>query len=130
MSDPIRTKKGNIIPQEVWITFWNIYDGERAHLGGLDDKPWGRGYDAPITKYADNMRYVPAPKSSSKVVHYSNRQVPVSRKAILKNMAVSASMVEAAQLAYTPNPEYGLTDNDMAKAIKAALRQASREATT
>lgn len=130
MSDPIRTKKGNIIPQEVWITFWNIYDGERAYLGGLDGKPWEPDYDAPITKYADNMRYVPAPKDKPKVVHYSNRQVPMSRKAVLKNMAVSASMVAAAQRAYKPDPEYGLTDTDMAKAIKAALRQAAREAKT
>lgn len=64
------------------------------------------------------------------VVHYSSRQVPISRKAILKNMAVSGGMVAAAQRAYVQNPEYGLTDTDMAKAIKAALRQAAREAKT
>jgi len=68
------------------------------------------------------------------VVHYSSRQVPISRKAILKNMAVSASMVAAAQAAvahpYPLNQEYGIDDADMAKAIKAALRQAAREAKT
>lgn len=68
------------------------------------------------------------------VVHYSNRQVPMSRKAILKNMAVSASMVAAAQAAvaypYPLNQECGIDDIDMAKAIKAALRQAAREAKT
>lgn len=60
MSDPILTEKGNIQPPEVWVTFWNIYDGDRAYLGGLSEKPWEPDYDAPITKYADNVRYVPA----------------------------------------------------------------------
>ena len=37
-------------------------------------------------------------------------------------VAVSKRMLEAAQSAYERNPEYGLTDADMRRAIKAALR--------
>lgn len=69
-----------------------------------------------------------------KVVHYSNRTVPISRKAVLRNMAVSRDMVAAAQAAvakpYPFNMDYGINDDDMAKAIKAALLQAAREAKT
>ncbi len=66
-----------------------------------------------------------------KVAHYSSAKVPISRKAILRNMAVSRSMVAAAQAAvaqpYPHNMDYGINDSDMAKAIKAALLQAARE---
>lgn len=37
-------------------------------------------------------------------------------------VAVSRKMVEAAQHAYESNPEYGLTDKDMQKAIAAAIQ--------
>jgi isocitrate lyase len=70
----------------------------------------------------------------TRVVHYSNRDVPLSRKEILRNMAVSGGMVAAAQAAvakpWPESAEYGITDADMTKAIKAALRQAAREAKT
>jgi len=56
----MKTPKGNIVPQEVWVTFWNIYKDEEFYLGGLSKEPWGPEYDAPITGYADNVRYVPA----------------------------------------------------------------------
>jgi hypothetical protein len=70
----------------------------------------------------------------TKVVHYSGRDVPISRKAVLQNMGVSRTMIAAAQAAveqpYPHNMEYGINDSDMAKAIKAALLQAAREAKT
>lgn len=56
----IRTEKGNTLPQEVWVTFWDIYDKEQAYLGGVSDEPWPPSYKAPITQYADHVRYVPA----------------------------------------------------------------------
>lgn len=38
-------------------------------------------------------------------------------------VAVTRRMLEAAQSAYEANPEYGLTDEDMRRAIKAAIMQ-------
>lgn len=38
-------------------------------------------------------------------------------------VAVTRRMLEAAQSAYEANPEYGLTDEDMRLAIKAAIMQ-------
>lgn len=43
-------------------------------------------------------------------------------------IAVSRKMLAAAQGTYEPNPEYGLSDADMHKAIKAALRALAGEA--
>lgn len=51
----------------------------------------------------------------------------MQRAAIVNNMAVSKRMVKAAPASYAGNPEYGLNDEDMAKAIKAALNAAVKE---
>jgi hypothetical protein len=59
-----KTAKGNTQPKEIWLTFWDIYEGERTYLGGVSDKPWDATYDAPITAYADNVRYVPAAETA------------------------------------------------------------------
>jgi hypothetical protein len=42
----------------------------------------------------------------------------------LKGMAVTKRMVLAAQSSYQKDPEYGLSDDDMKKAIEAAMRAA------
>lgn len=42
----------------------------------------------------------------------------------MKSIAVSNKMLAVAQASYEGNPDYGLTDDDMRKAIKAALNEA------
>lgn len=67
----------------------------------------------------------------TQVTHHSTKRSGPhnpDRVAVLKGMAVSQDMVRAAQESYAANPEYGLTDSDMAKAIKAALKAAIRSA--
>lgn len=41
----------------------------------------------------------------------------------MKGRAVTKKMVEAAQRSYEKDPEYGLTDADMKKAIEAAIKE-------
>ena len=41
----------------------------------------------------------------------------------MKGRAVTKKMVAAAQQSYQHNPEYGLTDEDMKRAIEAAIRE-------
>lgn len=41
-------------------------------------------------------------------------------------VAVTRRMLEAAQSAYEANPEYGLTDEDMRRAIEAAIMQSGK----
>ena len=46
------------------------------------------------------------------------------QKKLLADLACSKKMLRAAQSSYEGNPEYGLTDEDMKKAILAALKEA------
>lgn len=51
--------KGNRVPQEVWVTHWDT-DSYGTYLLSVSDKSWESDYDAPVTTYASNTRYVPA----------------------------------------------------------------------
>ena len=59
---PGRTIKGNTVLEEVWVTHWNIdpEDPSSVYLGSVSEKPWPITYQAPITEYADDTRFVNA----------------------------------------------------------------------
>ena len=48
------------------------------------------------------------------------------QKTFLAGLACSQKMLRAAQSSYEGNPEYGLTDDDMKRAILTALKEASK----
>ena len=52
-------------PTEVWVTHQAINedDATRQFLLSVDDKPWPTDYDAPITTWAANTRYVLASRT-------------------------------------------------------------------
>jgi hypothetical protein len=82
------TEKGNTQPEEVWVTFWDLGDGDRTYLGDVSEKPWGASYDAPITVYADNVRYVPA--SRLETAEAENARLREAIDYVLDGMAISA----------------------------------------
>lgn len=49
----------NKIPEAVWVTHWDT-EAWGTYLSGVSEKPWEASYDAPVTKYASNTKYVPA----------------------------------------------------------------------
>ena len=55
-----RDAKGNLIPKEVWVTCYSLQGHDHPYLMGVSAKPWDDDYDAQITKWASNVRYVPA----------------------------------------------------------------------
>jgi hypothetical protein len=58
MPKKLKTPKGNTVVPEVWVTHYDSDYG--PYLGSASTKPWGDDYKAPITKYADNTRFVNA----------------------------------------------------------------------
>lgn len=55
-----RDAKGNLIPKEVWLTCGDLPGHDHPYLMSVSAKPWDAAYDAQITKWASNVRYVPA----------------------------------------------------------------------
>lgn len=117
MTDPTKDAKGNTVPPEVWVTHWDMKNNyDKPYFSGVSATPWEDWYDAPVTKYASNTRYVPA-ASYSEITQPYAAALRMVRDTIGELFGPAANLEsEEAVLLRGPEPHHD------AEAIIAALQ--------